>query len=292
MLSLKQLRRRLRTVHNTKLITRAMRSVSASKMRKAQDRRSKAKPYADHLEALVARLVSAAGMEGQPLAAVRPVHKRLVVLFASDRGLCGAYNNSICRFGEEFLRLENRAETDLYLIGRRANDFFRKRGYSIAKAHTDFRGNMDTPRVLEIARELHDAFCAGTYDEILMIHHIAISGIVYRPKKEVLLPLKAEELLRKAEVMKTHFKVDYLFEPDAVTVLAGVLPKYVETKVIYSFLDTLSAEHQARMLAMTTANNNCEELIGTLTLQINKARQSQITKELLEIVSGADALAG
>lgn len=288
--SIKDLRRRLKSVKNTKLITRAMRSVSASKMRKAQDRRQKAKPYADHLKALVARVVSGAGLEGQPLAEAREIKKRLVVAYSSDRGLCGAFNNTINRYCQEYLK-DCKEQTDLYIVGKRANDYFKKRDVNIMKAHVDFLGNIDIPRILEIAKEIRAKFEDGDYDEIVLIHNSAVSAMNYLPRRELLLPLRGDELFAEGEEASKSGR-EYIFEPDAVSVLSQLLPKYVENKILFAFLDTFTAEHQARMLAMSTANENCEELITGLTLDMNKARQTMITNEILEIVSGADALKG
>lgn len=288
--SIKDLRRRLKSVKNTKLITRAMRSVSASKMRKAQDRRQKAKPYADHLKALVARVVSGAGLEGQPLAEAREIKKRLVVAYSSDRGLCGAFNNTINRYCQDYLK-DCQEQTDLYIVGKRANDYFKKRDVNIIKAHVDFLGNIDIPRILEIAKEIRAKFEGGDYDEIVLIHNSAVSAMNYLPRRELLLPLRGDELFAEGEETSKSGS-EYIFEPDAVSVLSKLLPKYVENKILFAFLDTFTAEHQARMMAMSTANENCEELITSLTLDMNKARQTMITNEILEIVSGADALKG
>lgn len=289
--SIKDLRRRLKSVKNTKLITKAMRSVSASKMRKAQDRRHKAKPYSDHLKALVGRVVSGTGLEGQPLAEVRPVNKRLVVTFSSDRGLCGAFNNTINRYCQDYLNSTADVETDLFIIGKRANDYFKKRPVSIVNAYIDFLGNIDIPRILEIAKNIRSLFESGAYDEIVLIHNSAISAINYLPRRELLLPLKGGELAVET-APKSSVQSEYIFEPDAVSVLSNLLPKFVENKILFAFMDTFTAEHQARMLAMSAANDNCEELITSLTLDMNKARQTMITNEILEIVSGADALKG
>jgi F-type H+-transporting ATPase subunit gamma len=289
--SIKDLRRRLKSVKNTKLITKAMRSVSASKMRKAQDRRHKAKPYADHLKALVTRVVSGAGLEGQPLAESREVQKRLVVMYSSDRGLCGAFNNSINRYCQDYLASCSE-QTDLYIVGKRANDYFKKRNVTIIKAHVDFLGNIDIPRILEIAKEIRATFETGDYDEIVLIHNSAVSAINYLPRRELLLPLTGDDLVTEDKDGSSATKSEYIFEPEAAAVLSKLLPKYVENKILYAFLDTFTAEHQARMIAMSNANENCEELITGLTLDMNKARQTMITNEILEIVSGADALKG
>ncbi len=290
--SLKNLRRRIRTVSNTKLITRAMRSVAASKMRRAQERRDKARPYTRNLQKLVARLVNQTGLEGQPLAEKREVRKRLVLVFSSDRGLCGAFNATILRYAHQYLNSLDTGETDLYIIGRRANVFFQKHHCNIVRAHGDFLGNVDVTRILEIAEELSDSFLKSDYDRIEMVYNIAVSAMTYTPKIDTFLPLDENELIASLGEEETQRGVEYIFEPDTHTLLKEFLPMYVKTKLLYTFVDAFAAEHQARMIAMTTANENCEELMNTLTLQLNKARQASITKELLEIVSGAEALKG
>ncbi|MEW6239140.1 MAG: ATP synthase F1 subunit gamma [Candidatus Omnitrophota bacterium] len=289
--SLKQLRRRIRTVDNTKLITRAMRSVAASKMRRTHERRARAKAYTERLQALIARVAGSVGGEGQPLMERRDREKRLLVVFSSDRGLCGAFNAVIIRHANDRLH-SLPAGTGIYAVGKRAADFFRKHGAQIVGSHSDFRGNIDIPRILAIAKELQELFLRKEYDVIELIFNHAVTAMTYRPKMETLLPLNQEDLLRSLGEKAAGKPIDYIFEPDAQTVLAQLLPKYLETKVLFTFVNAFAAEHQARMMAMTTANDNCNELLDSLTLQLNKARQSSITKELLEIVSGAEALKG
>jgi F-type H+-transporting ATPase subunit gamma len=290
--SQKHLRRRLRTVNNTKLITRAMRSVAASKMRKTQDRRDQIKPYANQLQKLVANVVRSVGFEGQPLMQTREGGKRLVVVFSSDRGLCGAFNNTIIRYVEDYLKsLEG--EFEIYAVGKRCGDHFRKNGYPLKRVQADFRGNVALDRILEIAEEIKKAFLEEGFTRVDLIYNRAITAMIYRPHREQFLPLNEEELYAGlGKESHSTQAVDYIFEPDAKTLLGDLLPKFVETKIFYTFVDAFAAEHQARMLAMSTANENCIELIGALTLQMNKARQADITKEILEIVGGAEALKG
>lgn len=284
--SLKQLRRRIRTVENTKLITRAMRSVAASKMRRTHERRDRTKAYTNKLQNLVARVVQSVGSKGQPLMQHRERGKRLLVVFSSDRGLCGAFNATINRFTTNYME-DLRDEPDLYIVGQRANSFFKKRGKNIIKSHNDFRGNIDIPRILEITQELTALFLNKDYDIIELVYNYAVTALNYRPTNNILLPLKEEELFGEDGKEKP---VDYIFEPDAKIVLQELLPKFLETKVLFTFLEAFAAEHQARMIAMKTANDNCNELLDALTLQMNKARQASITKEILEIVAGAEAL--
>ncbi len=289
--SLKNLRRRIRTVKNTKLITRAMRSVSASKMRRTQERRTKARPYVERLQALVANVVRAVGSENQPLLEIRDTQRRLLVVFSSDRGMAGAFNAVIQRYAADY-HDSLPEKPAIYAIGKKAGDYFRKRGYPLVKVQTDFRGNIDVPRILSIAAELRDMFLAGDYDVIELLYNRAISAMTYTPVREHFLPLDPRELDRlraKTEESRMH---DYIFEPDPESLLRELLPQFVETKMLFTFVDAFAAEHQARMMAMSTANENCNELLTSLTLQMNKARQASITKEILEIVGGAEALKG
>lgn len=296
--SLKQLRRRIRTVASTKLITRAMRSVAASKMRKTHDRRTKVKPYVEKLQSLVAKVLRNASLDEQPLLEKRKNNKRLFLVFTSDRGLCGAFNASILRYAENLYNTAKSEGAGLYTIGRRAHSYFTKRAANIVGFNTLFAGNIDVPEILKVSREIQKLFLDGQYDSVELVYNHALTAIVYRPKHEVLLPLQSEELLaslgknEKEEEKKEYWTSEYIFEPDAHTLLGALLPQFVETKILFTFIDAFAAEHQARMMAMTTANENCIELMDSLTLQLNKARQATITKELLEIVSGAEALKG
>lgn len=292
--SLKQLRRRLRTVTSTKLITRAMRSVAASKLRKTQDRRIKAKPYVNQLQSLVAQVLKNVSLEGQPLLQKRSTNKRLIVVFSSDRGLCGAFNATICRYVEELYSQANKDETSLYIVGKRAYSYFQKQKAQIAGHHIGFGGDIDVPQILKVAQDIQSRFLSGEVDQVELVYNHSLSAMIYRPRHEVFLPLQRDELLSSLGQQESEelWETDYIFEPDPKTLLGELLPKFVETKVLYTFIDAFSAEHQARMLAMTTANENCSELMDSLTLQANKARQGIITKELLEIVGGAEALRG
>lgn len=293
MASLKDLRRRVRSIKNTQMITRAMRSVAATKMRRTQDRRTRAQPYVQRLQRMVADIIASLETIQQPLLEQRERQRRLVVAFSSDRGLCGAFNNTICRFTEDTLQ-ELPDDTGIYVIGKRMADYLRKRGHEPVRVHDNFNGNIDIPRVLEIAEELKQYFLSGEYDVIEVFYNRSVGALGYNPVREKLLPLRQEDLLPKHEQDQEDEQEgdEYLFEPDAQTLLGSILPKFVDTRTLYIFSDAFSAEHQARMLAMRAANDNCRELIDSLTLEMNKARQSSITTEILEIVSGAEALKG
>ncbi len=222
----------------------------------------------------------------------RETGRRLIVLFSSDRGLCGSFNHSVHRYAADYADSLSGGFA-FYAIGARAQKFLEKQGYPVVRGQRDFRGNIDLPRILEIARDIQDLFLHGGFNEVELIYNQAITAMAYRVKREMFLPLDEQSMLVKAK--RDHppqDRLEYIFEPDPRTILNQILPLYVETQIFYSFTDAFMAEHQARMMAMTTANQNCEELMDALTLQLNKARQTAITTEILEIVGGAEALKG
>lgn len=288
MRTLRALRRRIRTVDNTEQITRAMKTVSASKMRRAEERLRAGRPYAQSLEELVARLVGATGEIRHPLVLHRPVERSLLVLVTADRGLCGAFNGNIIRKAEDFLDEKGLRSVDLSCVGKKGRDYFRRRGYRIVAEYIDLGGKVDVARIRPITEEAVRRFLEGEVDEVFLGYNSFASVTVYRPTIAKFLPLEAESLGAKTAVEP----LDYIFEPDATTILESILPRYLNSKMYITLAGAFTAEHSARMVAMTAASENCEELMRALTLEMNKARQSSITRELLEIISGAEALRG
>lgn len=287
MRTLRALRRRIRTVDNTEQITRAMKTVSASKMRRVEERLQAGRPYAQRLEELIARLIVATGEVRHPLVLHRPVERSLLVLVTADRGLCGAFNTNIIRNAEEFLEERGLHPVDLFCVGKRGRDYFRRRGKIVAE-HIDLAGRINVTRIREIAEDVVRRFLEGEADEVFLAYNRFVSVVTYRPTIVKFLPLEAESLGADAAMEP----LDYIFEPDAATILDRILPRYLNSKIYITLAEAFTAEHSTRMVAMSAASDNCEELIQTLTLEMNKARQASITKELLEIVSGAEALRG
>jgi F-type H+-transporting ATPase subunit gamma len=288
MRTLRALRRRIRTVDNTKQITRAMKTVSASKMRRAGERLQAGQSYAKCLEEVTAKLVGATGKVRHPLVLHRPVERSLLVLVTADRGLCGSFNANIIRRTEEFLDEERSHPVDLLCVGKKGRDYFRQRGARFVAQYTDLGGKADVARIREITDDMVRRFREGEADEVFLAYNSFISVVTYRPTITKLLPLEAESMEAKTAIKP----LDYLFEPDAATILQNILPRYLNSKMYICLVEAFTAEHSARMVAMSTASENCEELLHTLTLEMNKARQTTITKELLEIVGGAEALRG
>jgi len=288
MRTLRSLRRRIRTIDNTRQITRAMKTVSASKMRRTGERLEAGRPYARCMEELIARLVAATGEVRHPLVTQRPVERSLLVLVTADRGLCGAFNANIIRSADEFLEEKGSHSVDLFCVGKRGRDYFRRRGGRIVGEHADLGGTVDVTRIRGITEEIVRRFLSGQADEVFLAYNTFVSVMAYRPRIVKFLPLEAESLGVGAGTKP----LEYILEPDAPTILDRILPRHLDSKVYITLAEAFTAEHSARMVAMSTASDNCQEMIRTLTLEMNKARQASITKELLEIVSGAEALKG
>ncbi|MBI4505542.1 MAG: ATP synthase F1 subunit gamma [Chloroflexi bacterium] len=282
--NLREIRRRIRSVRNTSQITRAMEMIAATKLRRVQSLTVSARPYADRLRRMVASLSAlTAGAELHPLLQRRPVRRLGVVLMTTERGLCGALNTNLIEHASRLIA-DHALPTDIIAVGRKGRDFMLRRRLSLV---ADFTAPTDRPAYLDavpIARVAVDAFLGGQVDEVVVVHPDFVSTLVQRPASLRLLPLPE---LPQEEIDAYR---DYIFEPDPQTVLAALLPRYVETQVYQAILETAASEHAARMVAMRNATQNAKELVQELTLTFNKTRQDVITKELLEIASGAETL--
>lgn len=285
--SLSDIKRRIRSVNSTKQITKAMEMVSAAKLRKAQSRAEKARPYAEKLELILANLSRAAVQPGgtvlHPYFAARPVKRTTYVLITADRGLCGSFNTNLIRRATSALRNHDDSSAELVCVGKRGYDWFKKRATPIASHHVDFGGNMDLARVKQITNELTQRFVTEETDAI----HIVYAKFISTARSEVtvmpFLPIEP-----KADEHSTV--ADYIFEPDPVAIFSDLMPRYASTVVQTALSESFASEHSARMLAMGAATKSAGEMIDSLTLQFNKARQGAITKELLDIVGGAEAI--
>jgi F-type H+-transporting ATPase subunit gamma len=284
--SLRDIKRRIRSVNSTKQITKAMEMVSAAKLRKAQSRAEKARPYAVKMELILANLSRAAiqpdGEVLHPFFATRPVHRTTYVLVTADRGLCGSFNANLIRRASILMREQGDA-AELVCIGKRGWDWFRRRTVNVIAKHLDFGGNMDIARVKEITTELTQRFVNGETDAIYLIFAKFVSTARSEVTVSRFLPIEAQ-----AE--SAGPQSDYIFEPDPAAIFADLMPRYVATVMQSALSESFASEHAARMLAMGSATKSAGDMIGSLTLQYNKARQSSITKELLDIVGGAEAI--
>lgn len=291
--SLKDIRKRIASVKNTQKITSAMKMVAAAKLRRAQDAAEAARPYATKMNQVIGGLATRTDPTVHPLLEAREVEDNaLVIVISSDRGLCGGYNANIFRAAEKFVRaqvasgLEMRAAT----VGRKSRQYFRTHSAEVARDFEAVIGNVNYANAKVIGSYATDAFVSGEFDRVYLVYNRFISAIQYETMVETLLPLTVEDLDTSPEAAEGVS--EYIFEPNEADLLAKMLPAHIEIKVLHALLEAEAAEHSARMTAMDNATTNASEMIDSLTLTYNRARQAYITKELVEIVSGAEALEG
>lgn len=287
--NLRSIRKRIGSVRSTQQITKAMKMVSAAKLRRAQEAITSARPYARKMREVVEALARRAGAGAHPLLARREATRAALLVITSDRGLCGSFNSNLLRTAHRYY-LDNRdryEEIRIFAVGRKGRDFFRRRLGGVHKEYLNVLGTLSYAHAERIARDLVEGFLAGEHDEVVVAFNEFRSAISQRPTFETLFPLPLE-----AEPGEGAADIDYLYEPSRGAILAVLLPKYVETQVFRFLLESVAGEHGARMTAMDSATNNAVEMIARLTLQMNRARQAAITKELMEIIGGAEALKG
>ena len=291
--SLKSIKKRISSTKSTRQITKAMKMVSAAKLRRAQEAVVAARPFSNKLQQVIVSLAQREDQTAHPLLAQRGQGKALVVLITSDRGLCGGFNGNVSKAVERHIRAnpDGFEQLDLLLIGRKGNDYLKRRpGMTIFKVYENLLGTGQVtyaPASL-IGQELVKLFEAEQYDAIFLAFNAFRSAISQEPKIVQLLPIVAES--GEGSAASEEYLADYIYEPSASEVLAQLLPKYVEVQIFRAFLESVASEHGARMSAMDSASKNATEMIGKLTLQYNRARQAAITKELMEIISGAESI--
>ncbi len=284
MATLRDIRRRIRAVQSTQKITRAMKLVAAAKLRRAQERILEARPYAHKMSDLLGNLALRTAPDRHPLLARREGGRRQIVIITADKGLCGAFNSNVLRRSLEFIRHSEEVTLTLVVVGRKARDHYRRRPWTIKSAMVGFFDRLAYSHAQDLSRGLIESYLTEETDEIHLIYNEFRSVAVQRVVQERLLPIEPAQVTADAAV------VDYLYEPSADAILAALLPRHVTTQVYRALLESLAAEYGARMTAMEAATKNASEMIDLLTIQYNKARQERITKELLDIVGGAEAL--
>jgi len=282
--SLRDLRRRIKSIKSTQQITKAMKAVSAAKMRKAQESVLFARPYTKRLRSVLGRVAVAAVDVSHPLLAVREPQNAAYIVISADRGLCGGFNSNVIRMASGLVKKAG-GNVHLITVGRKCRDFFRRRGYKIDRDYVGLGEEIKYATARDIASFIINKYTAGEYDEVYLIFSQFVNVLVQKPTVIKLLPAEPP-----AEEEGDTKKVEYIFEPSAEAVLAELLPKYVENSIFQSLLESKAGEHSARMTAMDNATKNASEMIDRLTLSMNRARQAQITKEISEIVGGAAAL--
>jgi F-type H+-transporting ATPase subunit gamma len=283
--STRDLTRRIRSVKGTQQITKAMKMVAAAKLRRAQAAVTNARPWADTLSKV---LGSVAGRteESHPLLERRDSGRAWLVVVSSDKGLCGSFNANLLRRAAKDLKEQRWPDVEVVAIGRKASDFFRRRDWTVAHEERDTMNNLSAADGPRLGAMFMQAFTSGQVDEVWLAYNKFVSIIRQEITFEQLLPIVPPE----AEDGDGGATTDYLYEPDAAGLLAELLPRYVETEVQRVLYDSAAAEQAARMTSMEAATKNAGEMIDALTMLYNRTRQAAITKELIEIVSGAQAL--
>ena len=290
--SLKSIKKRISSTKSTRQITKAMKMVSAAKLRRAQAAVVAARPFSNKLQQVIASLARREEQDAHPLLAQRGKGKALVVLVTSDRGLCGGFNSNMSKTVERYIRAnpDGFEQLDLLLIGRKGNDYLKRRpGITIFKVYENLLGTGQVsyaPASL-IGQELVELFASEQYDAVFLAFNAFRSAISQEPQIVPLLPIAPDAVEPAAG---DEYLADYIYEPSVTEVLSQLLPKYVEVQIFRAFLESVASEHGARMSAMDSASKNASEMIGKLTLQYNRARQAAITKELMEIISGAESV--
>ncbi len=292
--STRDYKNRIRSVKNTQQITRAMKLVAASKVRRAQERIENSRPYCEKMEELVNSLSQR--VEGEPHPLLRDTmksDKALLLVISSDKGLCGSYNTNINRQALQLIRKreEEGKETELVVVGRKACAFLDIRGFSFKEEFQEVYGKIDFALAQTISDILIKSFLEEDFDEIHILTTEFVSILTQNAVLSRLLPL-APAAPDAVDPEGEPVSVDYIYEPSMEGVLETILPKHITVQVYRALLDAEASEFGSRMTAMDSATRNAEEMIESLTLQMNRARQTSITKELLEVIAGADALTG
>jgi F-type H+-transporting ATPase subunit gamma len=288
MANLLDIRRRIKSVKNTQQITKAMKMVSAAKLKRAQDRVINARPFANKMNAVLAELAAQTTEEfNHPLLDPRGDERYLVVLVTADKGLCGAFNANLLKATQSFLKEKADKKIELVTIGRKGRDFYRRRGEIVAQyVGLTGKGRVDFGEALEVAHDIIKRFSADEeIDKVFLIFAEFKSVLSQRIVVEQLLPISRTTTDEQSGEAK-----DYIFEQPAADIFSHLLPRLVETQMFRALLESIASEQGARMTAMDAASKNAGELISSLTLNMNRVRQAAITREIIEIVSGAAAL--
>ncbi len=277
------IRRRIKSVKSTQQITKAMKMVSAAKLRRAQERIVHARPYARQMLTVLNSLATRANASLHPLLQEHGDEQIELMIITGDKGLCGSFNNTIIKHAIEFLEERQNHELSLHLVGRKGRDFFRRRQYNIRSEFPGIFSRLNYGHAAEIARKVITAYTDGSLDAIYLIYNEFKSVLQQRVTVERLLPIAHLDLHGETAI-------DYIYEPDPAAIFNELLPKHVEVQIYRALLESAAAEFGARMTAMDAATRNAGELIENLTLNMNRVRQAAITREIIEITSGAEAL--
>lgn len=284
MATLRDIRRRIGSVRNTKQITRAMKVVAASRLRKSQERIFNARPYADQMLAVLESVAARLEQQQHPLLARRPEQKILLVVVTSDRGLCGAFNANVLRTAQNYIRERGEDEVSLVIVGRKGRDFFRRRSVNVTAEYINIFKQLEFSHAKDLAEKIIGLYTSEEVDAVDLVYNEFKSTMAQDVKVDRYLPIEPRV------AAEGEFQADYIYEQPPAEILKALLPRYVEVEVFRALLESQAAEYAARMTAMDSATNNADDLIETLRLKLNRARQAGITKEIIEVVSGAQAL--
>lgn len=284
MATLRDIRRRIGSVRNTKQITRAMKVVAASRLRRSQERIFNARPYARQMLALLESVAARLDQQQHPLLARRPERKILQVVVTADRGLCGAFNANVIRTSQNYIRERGPDKVLLVTVGRKGRDYFRKRPVKIVAEHVNIFRQLEFSHAKELADKIIDLYTSEQVDAVDLVYNEFKSTMVQNVRVERYLPIEPRV------AAAGEYYADYIYEEPPEEILQALLPRYVEVQVFRALLESQAAENAARMTAMDAATNNADDLIESLRLKLNRLRQAGITKEIIEVVSGAQAL--
>jgi len=283
MASLLDIRRRIRSVKSTQQITRAMKMVAAARLRRAQDRIFNARPYANQMMALLSSVAARTTDRSHPLLAERPIERQLLVLVTADRGLCGGFNTNLIRAAQIYLDEHRDRDISILMVGRKGRDYFIRRPVKIVGEHVNIFGRLEFSQAQPISQRIIQLYTEEKVDSVDFIYNEFKSIMTQRVMVERYLPIKP--------IVPAHGEalIDYIYEQPAQEIFNSLLPRYVEIEVYRALLESQAAELAARMTAMDAATNNAKEMIESLTLYMNRVRQAAITREIIEVVSGAAA---
>ena len=282
MASLKDIRDRIKSVKSIQKVTSAMKMVAAAKVRKAQEKMEQARPYTYVLEETINHILPDVSRGDLDLLNVREIRRKAYVIVSADRGLAGGFNSNIIKVAEKEIAEFGKENVDLFCIGKKARDHFKRRDYNIIESHIDFWSELNFDNAMMIGRSAIEHFTSGKVDEIHVIYNYFVNMAQQEIKSEVLLPLSYHD--------EGFEEKDRLYEPSKEVLVSSLVPRHLNIQIWKYLLESYASEQAARMMAMENATTNAGDMIKSLTLEFNKARQAAITTEMLEIVSGAEAL--
>ena len=282
MASLKDIRDRIKSVKSIQKVTSAMKMVAAAKVRKAQEKMEQARPYTSALEDTINHILPDVSRGDLDLLNVREIRRKAYVIVSADRGLAGGFNSNIIKVAEKEIAEFGKENVDLFCIGKKARDHFKRRDYNIIESHIDFWSELNFDNAMMIGRSAIEHFTSGKVDEIHVIYNYFVNMAQQEIKSEVLLPLSYHD--------EGFEEKDRLYEPSKEVLVSSLVPRHLNIQIWKYLLESYASEQAARMMAMENATTNAGDMIKSLTLEFNKARQAAITTEMLEIVSGAEAL--